>query len=866
MLNNMIKSGHQVFIYLMAFMIFAGSADSREFNPKLQIKSKGVISNQTTADNPIVEYTSHYRGNMEIAIANNGTFGTFGSDVADPITGEVLSSCEYPKNSDLVYLWVGALWVGAVSGRDTSVSCATEDWYTSREYWPTDLWWSAPETQNRKGAFEYASIDQSSPFYSDKAFSEEDIYCEYDDTRTDPNLVEPDPFDHLPHKPLNIRVSQRTMAWSYAYADDFILFDYKIENVGIESLKEVYMGIFVDGDVWHITRNGPEGWNDDIVGFLAEYPSPDCVNLNEKVNIAYTADNDGDPVGGVFDNRSVRSVVGVRVIRTPSDSLKYSYNWWRINYSNPALDFGPRRKPTENDPFRDMFGRLGTPAGDKNKYYVMSHEEFDYDLIETAVDHSDDGWLPPPEEAMEYAMGYDTRYLLSFGPFDIDPGEKLPITFAWVGGENFHQDPTAFESHDPINPAVFKSKLNFSELATNSRWASWVYDNPGVDTDGDGYRGEFCINCYDTLITDTGIILSSCDSIYYEGDGVPDFKGASPPPAPKFWLLPSISKIKVRFNGFNSETARDQFSGDLDFEGYRIYLAQDNRSSSYSMLTSYDKRNYNKYVYNKNRLPSPGFELLDIPFTLEELQALYGENFNPELYTRTSPYQYLNFTDSIFYFTPNDFNASEFGYTTDIRKIYPDQPYPSILNVDSANADEVTEDGYLKYFEYEYTIEGLLPSIPYYINVTAFDFGSPVVGLPSLESSILNGAQLTYPQQTPTDDINSELNVSVYPNPYRIDADYVSSGFENRDKSQATERSRRIHFTNLPNVCTIKVYSLDGDLVTEIDHSFPNGGPEAMHEEWNLITRNTQAIVTGLYYFVIEADTRTQIGKLVIIK
>lgn len=858
------KSGHQVIIYLMAFIMLFCSLDAREISPKLRLKLKGTTNSFSTADNPVVEYASHSRGNMELAVANNGTFGTFGSEVADPITGELLASCEYPKNSDLVYLWVGALWIGAVVGRDTLVSCATEDWYVSREYWPTELWWSAPQDKYRSGAFEYRTIDESSPFYSEDAYSEEDIYCEYDDTRTDPNLVEPDQFDRLPHKPLNIKVTQRSMAWSYSYADDFILFDYQIENVGIETLNEVYMGIFVDGDVWHTTRNGPEGWNDDIVGFLAEYPSPDCVNMNEKVNIAYTADNDGDPEGGAFDERSVKSVVGARVIRTPSDSLNYSFNWWRIHYSNPALDFGPRRKPTEDDPFRDMNGRLGTPEGDKNKYYVMRHKEFDYDLIETAVDHSDEGWLPPPEEAAEYAMGYDMRYLLSFGPFDIDPGEKLPITFAWVGGENFHQDPTAFESHDPLNPNVFKNKLNFSELATNSRWASWVYDNPGVDTDGDGFFGEYCVNCYDTLETDTGLVLSSCDTIYYEGDGVPDFRGASPPPAPKFWLLPEQNKIKVRFNGFNSETARDQFSGDYDFEGYRVYYARDNRSTSYSLLTSYDKRNYNKYVYNRRRLPDPGFELLETPFTLEELQDLYGESFNPELYTRTAPYQLPGFADSVFYFVANDYNASDFGYTTDIVKIYPDQPFPSVLNADSVSTDELTEDGYLKYFEYEYTIDDLLPSIPYYVNVTAFDFGSPVVGLPSLESSILNGAQLAYPLDTY--DETEGLNVSVYPNPYRIDADYPSEGYENRDNSEATDRARRIHFTNLPNVCTIKIFSLDGDLVTQIDHNFPNGSPEAMHEEWNMITRNTQAIVTGIYYFVVESETDTQIGKLVIIK
>ena len=57
-----------------------------------------------------------------------------------------------------------------------------------------------------------------------------------------------------------------------------------------------------------------------------------------------------------------------------------------------------------------------------------------------------------------------------------------------------------------------------------------------------------------------------------------------------------------------------------------------------------------------------------------------------------------------------------------------------------------------------------------------------------------------------------------------------------------------------------------GDLVRELDHNYPEGGPEAMHDTWNLITRNTQAAVSGLYYWVVESDQGTQMGKFVIIK
>jgi hypothetical protein len=38
-----------------------------------------------------------------------------------------------------------------------------------------------------------------------------------------------------------------------------------------------------------------------------------------------------------------------------------------------------------------------------------------------------------------------------------------------------------------------------------------------------------------------------------------------------------------------------------------------------------------------------------------------------------------------------------------------------------------------------------------------------------------------------------------------------------------------------------------------------------MHEEWDVVTRNTQRPASGIYYWMVESETRTQIGKLVLI-
>jgi len=138
--------------------------------------------------------------------------------------------------------------------------------------------------------------------------------------------------------------------------------------------------------------------------------------------------------------------------------------------------------------------------------------------------------------------------------------------------------------------------------------------------------------------------------------------------------------------------------------------------------------------------------------------------------------------------------------------------------------------------------------------------------LPALETIPINNMIAEYPQVSADSVEAYSLDAYVYPNPYRIDADYAARGFENRLGIDAVERARRVHFANLPRVCTISIYSLDGDLIRQIEHNQPEGGPQSMNESWDLISRNTQAVVSGLYYWVVESPGRTQIGKLVIIK
>ncbi len=866
---------------LTPVVLFArGNFDPDDIGP-------GVFYKPNATNTPCANLAMHTVNKMGLCVTNQGFFGTGflpGATGTDPITGAVARSASYPYPSSNTYLFAGAFWIGSIVGRDTLVSVGADGWSSTQEMWPP------PCALN--GDIQRLSISNPEDVVAG-ALSEQDFISHYTDTLTDQSYVSIDPIDGRPHQPLNIEITEKSLGWSYSYAEDFILFDYAIKNIGRRDLDQVYMGIYVDGDVGPASSSTGVEFKDDICGFKRDLPTPlpnidPSCGFRDTINIAWIADNDGklnDPALTCPSGFDVPHVTGTRVVRTPSDSLKYSFNWW-VSNTTPNLDFGPRKSGTATDPFRDFGGFLGTPEGDKNKYYIMRHEEFDYDQMFSAVDQTAEGWLPPGPEANDIANGFDTRYLLSFGPFNISPGEVLRLSFAYIGGRDFHRHCEDFKNlWNPQMPQEYYDSLNFQDLGLNSVWASWIYDNPNRDSNGNHFLGKYRVCCkeegseidtisLDPLVTETLTVCIKADTMWYEGDGIPDFEGARPPVAPKFWVTPTVNEFNegelgIRINGFESETTPDNFSGLIDFEGYRIYYSLSSDPEQFVLLTSYDIDDFNRWEYDSN---NGIWVLRQVPFTLAQLQEMYGPDFNPSLYTVDNLY-YDTEAEQYYYFTPQDWNRSDLSDTTLIHKIYPDEPLPISTNPDSAavyHPEELTDDGYFKYYEYEYTIRKLLPSQLYYVAVTAFDYGSPSSGLPSLETAVSKNMISEYAQYDNSTIEEKGLNVVVYPNPYRIDANYQNAeggNFEGRDVPDPnTERDRLLHFANLPNKCTIRIYTIDGDLVRQIDHDKPKDSNRAMHETWDLITRNTQAVVSGIYYYSVESESGNQIGKIVIIK
>jgi hypothetical protein len=166
--------------------------------------------------------------------------------------------------------------------------------------------------------------------------------------------------------------------------------------------------------------------------------------------------------------------------------------------------------------------------------------------------------------------------------------------------------------------------------------------------------------------------------------------------------------------------------------------------------------------------------------------------------------------------------------------------------------------------------------VEYYVALTAYDRGIPSHELNALETGRDSDAnmQIFFPGTLARKGIE---NVYVIPNPY-----LGRSKFDGRrENDEKGDKSRRLWFVNLPERCAIKIYTLAGDLVKEIQHDgayesdILNVSKDAskgiaasgMHA-WDLLSRHHQIIAPGVYLFSVEnkADGARKVGKFVIIK
>jgi hypothetical protein len=183
----------------------------------------------------------------------------------------------------------------------------------------------------------------------------------------------------------------------------------------------------------------------------------------------------------------------------------------------------------------------------------------------------------------------------------------------------------------------------------------------------------------------------------------------------------------------------------------------------------------------------------------------------------------------------------------------------------------VIEDG--DTLAYHTVIPALRDGFKYYLAVTSYDTGDEQIT--SLESGVNENKTLAVPNPAP----GERAGVTVYPNPYHAEAAWDAGQFA---------RDHYLWFANLPQRARIKIFTLAGDLVyeTEFDGAtYVGANARGLYDPrqdldtpaptlsgasfaWNLISREGQAVASGLYLWSVEnRDTgKAERGKFLIVK
>ncbi len=329
-----------------------------------------------------------------------------------------------------------------------------------------------------------------------------------------------------------------------------------------------------------------------------------------------------------------------------------------------------------------------------------------------------------------------------------------------------------------------------------------------------------------------------------------NFTVPTPPYSPRIKVATDAGRIQIRW-GDGPERSVDAVTRDYDFEGYRVYVGRGPEAGSFDLLTQVDLAE----IPAKNPLFDSYFTQgwLEAAVAPEPLDADNGQAALDALWP--DAYSFHFGAREPFLVTEPD----SVGYNTGLsRVLLPEAEW----EYEAAGADTIV-------YKYGSTLAPVKDGHHYWVAVTSYDLGNPET--PSLESGVGQNLLHVVPGRSPAQ--AAGRGVTVFPNPYRGSAVW--------DANPAT--GRYIWFAGLPARALIKIFTLAGDRVAEIDfdraeYRGENAagllvGGEAPQlsgtmAAWDLRSESGQPVATGLYLYSVtdRASGESQQGKFLILK
>lgn len=373
--------------------------------------------------------------------------GMIGNSFRGSFNVEGAPSLEYPVGSGIEHVFDGGIWIGGLKNGQISVSTGAVD--------------DPSGYSTGKAGFEFTSKTPlrersnlfDNPFFSPDAISHQDFYSTFTDTATNlftgSSNIEIQGHDN----PLDLSVDFTALNWNFAFANFFIILNFRITNVGDIPIDSMHIGYWADGVIRNVNITPPGGsafFNKGGNGFV------------DTMDMAYEFDATGD-VGftdSYFALKYLGSEYEGNCITDPL--FKTHFNTWQ--FRNSA------------DP----------------RYFFPSMEDDKYDKLKNGLNHL----RPETWQAIkkEINAANNRSNLISVGPYPrLQPGETIEFALAIV---------CARRGQDGL-PASANTPAQRAGLLQNAGWAQRAYLgedangncmlDPGEDIDGNGKITRFVL-------------------------------------------------------------------------------------------------------------------------------------------------------------------------------------------------------------------------------------------------------------------------------------------------------------------------------------------------------------------------------------
>ena len=471
-------------------------------------------------------------GQMGLTVTNFGILGNGWNRMED---GSIQPSCQYKQHTEtfreqVEHFSYAGLWVGGIVNGQRRVSTAIVDGVFEAGDEGFELFAESPIIM--QSSIASTTQDSMAQYYSPYAVSHQDMIADFKDYGTIPS----DGLGISNHNPLGLNIHLEAYAWNYSYADAFVILNYTFKNMSMDTIADIYAGIWSDASVANFnytdyyTPGGGFTWYDNLDGFDR---SVDEAGFERGIGYQYDVDG---------DDGWAESYVGISILgaNVPMDYLHTNYHQWVWTNSNNS-DYPAYSMPIDDNARYDkMSSRV--PQGSGPEYTAEGYPA------------AENSWL----------------FLVSSGPLGSSPSTADSTNWSLAPGDSCSVAFTVVCARWTPG-AGGDSPAQRKNLYVNYDWAQKAYDGEDKNRNNVLDEGEDANN---NQIIDRYIL-------------------PAPPPSPNMEIMVESNRVTLYWQD-NAEAFLDPISQVADFEGYRVYGARKTANEAlgeFTLLSENDIKN-----------------------------------------------------------------------------------------------------------------------------------------------------------------------------------------------------------------------------------------------------------------------------------